>query len=158
MRILSKNSIINRLSLSPTLSKFNNTFLVVCIDDTQTINFFKKIVLFRHASLLGSFNFSDSYICFFDVSEFLFYLKICLEHFKINDEGVNLIFSCVYDGIFVNIFNNVLIEKLVFRYNFLLDCENYTIQLISTFILLIEFFVFSFVDLFLVNIEDLLFF
>ena len=111
MRILAKNSIINKLSLSPTISRFSNTFFIVCIDDKSKIQFFKHIAVLKHSSFLSFFDFSDSYVCFLNIDEFINQLKMCLMHIKPGeDDGTNLFLGYIYEGIFLNIYNPNLIN------------------------------------------------
>ena len=144
-----------------TLGRFNNTFLIVCIDDKNTINFYKNISLLRHSSFISFlkwFKFSDSYVCFFDSHEFIGFLKIYFEHIKISPkDGTNMILGLVYNGIFINIFNVNLIENLLFKYNYLLDSENLFLQLITVIIKFIEVFVFYSIDNLLLYIENYIF-
>ena len=157
-RILAKKSIINQLSFPLTINKYDNTFFILCIDDVNTIQFFNNIVMLKHSSFLKfikCFNFSDSYVCFFNIQRFIDLLRISLLHFKQNtNDGVNMLFGFIYNGLFINIFNINLIENILNKHNYFLYFENFFSQLIFIIIKFIEIFIFSNIDNFFLSIEN----
>lgn len=158
MRILAKNSILNRLSLSQTFSRFDNTFFVICVDDFKTIHFYKNIVKFNHSSLLRNFKLSDSYLCFLNINDFSTQLQFCIKHLKTNvDDGTNAIIGYIYKGIFINFINIVFVENLLIRYNYNLDFENLFLQMFMSIIMFIESFILDIINSFFFDIENELF-
>lgn len=141
-----------------TISRFDNTFFLLCIDDFNTINFYNMIAVLRHASFLKFvkyFNFSDSYVCFFDESGFVNLLKIYLSHIKSNaNDGTNMLLGYVYNGLFVNVFNTNLIENILLKHNYFLYFENFFVQLVFVIIKFLEIFVFFIIDSFFLFIEN----
>jgi hypothetical protein len=161
LRILAKNSIINQLRFPMTISRFDNTFFILCIDDVNTINFYNNIIMLKHASFIKFvkyFNFSDSYICFFDGYGFVDLLKIYLSHVKLNPkDGTNMILGYVFNGLFVNVFNISLIENILLKHNYFIYFEHFFVQLIFVIIKFIEIFIFYSIDSFFLYVENLIF-
>jgi len=155
MRIFSKDVVINRLSLILTFSRFNNTFIVMFMDDLSTIKFFNNISLFKHSLFLRKLKFSDAYVCFFKNNLFFDHLNYFSVHLKnsIND-GQNMLLSYVYNGIFVNLYNINLIENLLHKYKYFLDFENFFIQTIIFIIILLENIFICLIDSFLLFLEN----
>jgi hypothetical protein len=161
MRILAKNSITNKLSFPLIISRFNHTFFVVCMDDINTINFYKNITLFKHSSYINFikwFRFSDAYVCFFDSYGFIDLLRIYLAHFLASPkDGINMILGFVFNGSFVNMFNTSLVENILSKSNYLLDLDNFFVQIIIVIVKMIEVFIFYSIDTFLLHIENFMF-
>jgi len=160
-RILAKNSIINQLSIPKTIGRFDNTFFLVCIDDVNTIKFYNNIIMLKHSSFIKFikyFNFSDSYVCFFNEYGFIDLLKIYLSHVKLSpNDGINMILGYVFNGFFINIFNINLIENILLKHNHFLNFENFFVQLIFVIIKFVEIFIFHNIDVFFLNVENLIF-
>jgi len=155
MRIFSKDVVINRLSLILTFSRFNNTFIVMFLDDLSTIKFLNSISIFKHALFLRKLKFSDAYVCFFKVNVLFDHLNYFLAHFKnsIND-GQNMLLSYVFNGIFINLHNINLIENLLYKYKYFLDFETLFVQTIVLIIILIENIFICLIDSFLLFLEN----
>jgi hypothetical protein len=159
MRLLRKDIIINRLSLIPTISRFENTFIILCLDDITTIKFFNYVSFVRHASFFRKFefDFSDAYLCFFNNNTFLEQLRWFFLHISSTPiEGTNTLLAYSYRGIFLNMYNKMLINNLLLTYVSLVDFENFLFQAIICVILLIEVFFISVIDLFLLSFEKFL--
>ena len=163
LRILAKNSIINQLSFPLTISRFDNTFFIVCIDDVNTIDFYNNIIVLKHSSFIKfakyfNFNFSDSYVCFFDGYGFIDLLKMYLSHITLTpNDGTNMFFGYVCNGLFVNIFYINLVQNIVSKENYFLYFENFFVQSVFVVIKFIEVFIFYNIDNFLMYIENLIF-
>jgi len=155
--IFSKNVVFNSRDLISTFSRFNNSFIVLCFDDLDSIKFFNLIVKFKHSSILKQFNLSDSYLCFLNVDDFISNLSNFFSHLKGSVDGKNLLLAYVYDGIFMNIYNFNLMENLLANYKYFFDFENLFIQAMVLFIVLLENMVLSLIDLFSLFIDDSLF-
>lgn len=161
MRILAKNSITNKLSFPMIISRFNHTFFIVCMDDINTINFYKNITLFRHSSFINFikwFRFSDAYVCFFDFYGFIDLLRIYSSHFIASPkDGTNMILGFVFNGSFINIFNTGLVENILSKSNYLLDLDNFFVQVIIVIVKMIEVFILYNIDTLLLYIENFIF-
>ena len=155
MRIFSKDVVINRLSLILTFSRFNNTFIVMFLDDLNTIKFFNNISVFKHALFLRKLKFSDAYVCFFKINVFFDHLNYFSVHLKNSmNDGQNMLLSYVYKGIFINLHNINLIDNLLHKYKYFLDFENLFVQTIVLIIILLENIFICLIDSFLLFLEN----
>ena len=138
-----------------TLSRFNNTFIIMYFDDISAIKFINIINKFKHVSYLRKFKFSDSYVCFLNIDNFIDHLKHFFLHIKDTSiDGKNILLSYVYHGIFINLYNLNLIKNILLNYKGLFDFENLFIQVLIFFIILLENIFFYIIDSFLLFIDD----
>jgi len=137
-----------------TLSRFDNTFVVMYIDEKSTIKFINHIIKFKHALFLRKFNFSDSYVCFLNIDNFIEHLRYFYFHIKnLSLDGTNIILSYVYKGIFLNLYNLNLIENILLNKDKIFDFENLFIQIFIFFLLFLENIFIYMIDSFFVYIE-----
>jgi len=142
-----------------TFRRFNNTFVVMCIDDLSTIKFFNIVSVVKHASFLRMFNLSDTQICFLKIDKFFDHLNHFLMHLKnLSIDGQNALLLYVFNGIFINLYNINLIENLLSKYKYFLDIENLFIQTIVINIILLESLFINLIDSFLLLIENKFFY
>jgi len=154
--IFSKNVVFNRIELIVTLSRFNNSFVILCFDDLYSIKFLDIIVKFKHASILKGFNFSDSYLCFLNVDDFISNLSRFFLHLRDSLDGKNLLLAYVHDGMFLNIYNFNLIQNLLANFKYFFDFENLFVQAVVLFIAFLENTVLFLTDSLSLLIDDIL--
>jgi hypothetical protein len=156
MRLLGKNIIVNRLSLFPTISCFEKTFCIICIDDSKSMPILKKVKAFKHASFIKplGLNFSDAYICFLQKDEFFNQLKLVHSHLITSlSDGTNMMLAFSYKGQFFNIYNKYLFTAIVSNQYNIMDIDNLFVQAVCSLILLVHNIFFSLIDMFLLSIE-----
>lgn len=140
-----------------TFSRFDNTFCVICIDDSKSMPILKFVEVLRHASFIKplGFNFSDASVCFLKNDEFFNQLKLVHSHILNSEkaDGTNMMLAFSYQGKFLNIYNKALINNVVINQHYFTDIDNFFVQIISSLILLIYNVLISLIDMFLLCIE-----